>query len=476
MLSTYLLRSAHSARWLIAACCAMVLAAWATAAQAAPHPAGATVVAVLPAEGDVAATTALVEAAGARVQRWLAGPRLLVAESVSVAAAHALSALLRDSGLVLDAAPDRPRPRRGRDLHDLGEIEGVRAQWYANKVCLAGALELGVGSSEVVVAIVDDGFELGHEDLPAPAPGAWDFAGDDAEPAADALDDHGTPVAGIALARAGNERGLIGFCPECGYLPLRRGTTVLDDALAIIAAVDAGAAVINCSWGYRDPPTGVRAAIAYALEHGRGGLGAVVVFAAGNDGDDIDDVNDVSALPGVLAVMESDGEDRLRSTSNVGRSAIAAPGGSQLTTDLALGGYSPGPYTDEFGGTSGAAPIVAGTAALMIAASPGVTAAELRAQLFASAEVIAELDAFDDGLLRRVHTARAVHRAAGMEAPTFDEERCTLRAPEPETQPPWEGAACAMRPTSSAPRAWPLLVLVLVILLRRRRGRPRPRG
>ncbi|MEJ7729691.1 MAG: S8 family serine peptidase [Polyangiaceae bacterium] len=303
---------------------------------------------------------------------------------------------------------------------------------------------MSAGRPEVVLAIIDDGFDLDHEDLPEAHPDAADFADGDDHPAAGPLDDHGTAVAGIALARAGNGRGMVGFCPGCSFLPIRRGATDLDDALAIAHAVDHEASVINCSWGQSGASLAVTAAIGHAAEHGRDGKGAVVVFAAGNGGDDIEAIADVSATAGGLAVMATGPDDQLRPDSNVGRYALAAPAGGQLTTDRTLGGYAVGPYTDDFGGTSGGAPVVSGTAALFIAVAPQATASEVRAALLETADRVADDVRFEGGALRRLHAGRALARADGRDESAFTTERCAMRALGEPDRPPLE-ADCAMR-------------------------------
>jgi subtilisin family serine protease len=138
-------------------------------------------------------------------------------------------------------------------------------------------------------------------------------------------------------------------------------------------------------------------ALEYAETVGRGGLGSVVVFSAGNGGCDIVD-NGLLAYPTVIAVSATGGTDDLEWYSSFGQHVdIAAPAGV-LTTDL-VGDVGYGAwegdtaYAGPFYGTSASCPIVAGTAALMLSANPRLTAADVRAALCETAERMDLVDA-----------------------------------------------------------------------------------
>src|SRR5690606_19462091 len=162
--------------------------------------------------------------------------------------------------------------------------------------------------------------------------------------------------------------------------------------------VDAGAWVINNSWGASggDPrfqlsnfgvgviPQLVRAAFDYAETDGRGGKGTVILFAAGNSNEI---VNDYGAYESVLAVAAVDDQGLKSYYSNFGVAVdIAAPsngGLNGITTTAAPSGY-----TNSFGGTSSACPFASGVAGLILSANPELTAAEVRDILRASATKI----------------------------------------------------------------------------------------
>ena len=457
------------------ACLSGSSAAWAAPRPAIPAPDGSPreltsdVVVVLRAEDDLSALVAAAQAAGGALKTWLPGPRIVIFDAGTSEGAIRLSEAVRSQDGVLGAEPDVIRPRSSRrSASDPRSPE----QWYAEKACLPAALDVTSGRSAIVIAVIDDGFDLAHEDLGGFVAAAWDFVDDDATPEAGPLDDHGTAVLGIAAARGDNGRGITGFCPGCSVLPIRRGVTDADDARAIAHAIDAGADVINCSWGYSYPSISVTAALRHAVTDGRGGLGAVVLFAAGNEGVDIDVIHDIAATPGVLAVMATDADDRLLPGSNTGALAIAAPSGGSLTTDRTLNGYTVGPYTDDFGGTSAAAPVVAGTAGLVLSVDPTLSAGAVLDLLRATADVIPGREAADAGFLR-VHTGRAVARAANVPDPVETGEACSFRLDSAEDEADdTTSAGCAASPdvNGSAPvmGAWWLVLVVAACRLHRR--------
>ena len=126
-------------------------------------------------------------------------------------------------------------------------------------------------------------------------------------------------------------------------------------------AVDHGAKVLNASLGSLTDDLTLAAAAQYAAAHG-----VLVVAAAGNDGSATLDYP--AAFPNVLSVGASDSNDQLYAFSNTG-AAVAAPG-ENVTTG------PDGSYVSLLG-TSSAAPVVSGIAALGFAAAPDATAAQV---------------------------------------------------------------------------------------------------
>lgn len=156
------------------------------------------------------------------------------------------------------------------------------------------AWQVTTGSPDIVVAVIDDGFDLGHPALQGVRihPDARDFAGLDAQPEPDPADYHGTPVASIAVGQHGTGNAMRGVAPGCTFLPVRigfGGSAAQIDILEVFRYVSARADVVNCSFGL--PPTSFdpfarafRSEITRMAETGgRRGKGLVFVFSAAND-------------------------------------------------------------------------------------------------------------------------------------------------------------------------------------------------
>jgi subtilisin family serine protease len=237
-------------------------------------------------------------------------------------------------------------------------------EWSPVKTHAPQAWDLTTGSSSVVVAVVDTGVDAGQPDLAGRVLPGYDFVNGDA----DAGDDqgHGTAVAGVTAAAGDNGVGVAGYCWQCRILPVK----VLGAdgsgfnswvAEGIIWAVDHGARVINASLGSLTDDLTLAAASQYAAQHG-----VLLVAAAGNDASAM--LRYPAALPGVLSVGASDQNDQPYSFSNSG-AAVAAPG-ENVTTGIQ------GSYV-VFVGTSSAAPVVSGIAALAFAVAPTATAVQV---------------------------------------------------------------------------------------------------
>ncbi|GAA2637855.1 PatA/PatG family cyanobactin maturation protease [Actinomadura fulvescens] len=179
---------------------------------------------------------------------------------------------------------------------------------------------------------------------------------------------HGTAVASVLFARHGAARsgvaGVAGVAPGCRAISVPvftsgRRAAQLDLARAIDLALDAGAQVINISGGQLAGPDEAEDALARAVRRCRE-AGVLVVAAAGNDGCRCDHVP--ASLPGVLAVGACDDAGRPLSMSNFGpgsrHQGLLAPG-----HDIPVA--VPGGAATTMSGTSLAAPIVTGVAALL---------------------------------------------------------------------------------------------------------------
>ena len=275
------------------------------------------------------------------------------------------------------------------------------------------AWDAGIGGGGAV-AVIDSGVDLAHPDLAANAwrnPGesgagresngldddlngkvddwrGWDFVAGDSDPADE--NGHGTHVAGTIAALRGNGIGVAGVADGSRLMALRvlnaQGTgSVAGVIQAYGYAARAGAKVVNLSLGSSTSSRAESDAIAAHPE-------VLFVAAAGNGGDDgIGDDNDLYpeypcaySLPNVVCVAASDNRDRLATFSNYGDLSVdlAAPGVDIVST-------LPGDRYGWASGTSMATPHVSGAAALLWAASPGASAAQIKSALTVGADPIA---------------------------------------------------------------------------------------
>ncbi len=330
-----------------------------------------------------------------------------------------------------------------------------REQWYlqhqggqnlatGSHVSAEAAWDITRGNRSIVVAIIDDGFDLNHPDFSGPGKlvAPRDLRSSDGVPLPEAAgENHGTAVAGVAIAEE-NGQGIVGIAPGCAFMPIRYSGLIDDRSIEAMFgwAMNNGAAVISCSWG----PVGTRyslslrqrAAITRAALQGRDGKGCVVLFAAGNANrplnGTIDErgwpdnalqgstpwLNGFAVHPDVIAVSACSSLNRKSAYSSWGKEiSVAAPsnnavpglflpqrgfvntgplirqppGRAVLTSDrLDALGYSSGDFVRTFGGTSSACPLVAGVAALMLSANPDLTAQQVRQILQATADKIVD--------------------------------------------------------------------------------------
>jgi large repetitive protein len=240
------------------------------------------------------------------------------------------------------------------------------------------AWEIQTGSPSMVVAVIDSGMDLTHEDLAAnlwtnPSDGShgWDFRDGDNNPTDTSpnCQGHGTHTAGTIGAAGNNEIGVVGVNWRVQLMPLRvfGGTLCSGADSNIIAAVDYytsfGVRVSNNSYGGGPANQALSDAILAS--------NSVYVAAAGNNGTN----NDVSpsypasyTLDNIVAVAATDKNDLLASFSNFGQTSVdlGAPGVDILST-------LPGNSYGYLSGTSMATPHVAGAAALVLAQNPTLT-------------------------------------------------------------------------------------------------------
>lgn len=263
----------------------------------------------------------------------------------------------------------------------------------------------------VRIGILDDGLETSHPDL---APNVdllndRDFNDLDDDPSPGPGHFHGTACAGVAAARGGNGVGVSGVAPRASLVGMRliaAPTTDADEADAfafkndIIQVKSSSWGPFDNAFGYGGPGVLSQAALASAAATGRGGLGTVFLWAAGNGNLNGDDSNydGWAASPYAIAVAAIRDNGTASAYSEPGANIlVCAPsnGGQGVTTTDISGAsgynagtgqdYSNGDYTLSFGGTSSATPAVAGVVALMLQANPGLGYRDVQEILLSSA-------------------------------------------------------------------------------------------
>ncbi len=300
--------------------------------------------------------------------------------------------------------------------------------WGLKKIQAEQAWNITQGEG-IIVAVVDTGLDYNHPDIAANVwtnigeiPNnsldddgngyvddvrGWDF---DYPFSNDPMDGHGhgTHVAGTIAAISDNGIGIVGVAPKVKIMPVKALSdagpgSALALAQSLVYAAENGADVINNSWGCSEPcPDGdplIKGAFQTAYS-----LGTVVVFAAGNDSNDVSQyspVNMTNPKPIVVSAVTQD--DTLPWFTNFGVLVdVAAPGGGFTASSPA---YDPwknilslkaentgdsrlivGTNYLRNGGTSMAAPHVAGVAALILAHHPEFTNEEVRQVLRVSAD------------------------------------------------------------------------------------------
>lgn len=296
----------------------------------------------------------------------------------------------------------------------------INQAWGLKKSDAARAWSVTKGSRDIVVAVIDTGIDVKHEDLISNLwknPGesgkdangndkatndidddgngfkddvyGWNFVSNNSK-----LDDnhgHGTHIAGIIGAQAGNNKGITGIAPEVSlmilkyYDPKVPGTDNLKNTiLAIRYAVKMGAHIINYSGGGTEFSQEEHDAVAEAQKKG-----ILFVAAAGNERSNSDQHHYYPAdykLSNIISVTAIDPATQVLASSNYGVETvdIAAPGQNILSC---LPGNSYGYMT----GTSQATAFATGAAALVMAHKQSFRAEDVKKYILATGDAQTQL-------------------------------------------------------------------------------------
>ncbi len=300
-------------------------------------------------------------------------------------------------------------------------------QWYLQRINLSRAWptaldDAGQSLTTIRVAVIDTGVDLAHPDLAGHL-----LTGRNYLVAATAPDDdngHGTHITGL-IAGVLNNGGMAGVALQVKVDPLKALDAGGSGQVTIIAeairdAADSGARIINLSLQVTEDTEVLRSAVNYARSQD-----VLVVAAAGNCGVTLPcplPVTYPAAYPGVVAVAATTYYDARAYYSAVGSQLdLAAPGGASGTSILSAwpsaevlncasglrtigdANYCPAD------GTSMAAGLVTGVAALVLSVRPDLTADELQDLLKETAAPIS--GSANEVGAGRIDAAQAVRRA-----------------------------------------------------------------
>lgn len=269
------------------------------------------------------------------------------------------------------------------------DMSNTNKTWYLTAIGAFNAWETTTGTESITVAVVDNGFNLGHKEFKDKVVMPYNVWRHSAMISAQSVD-HGTHVAGTAIALADNGSGLCGIAPKCKFMPIQaaddRGrmtiTSVLD---GVLYAIYQGADVINISLGgtfsgldqypeemqrdlirnhFKEEERVWNEVSRLAESHN-----VIIVAAAGND-NVLAGIEALQRPKNIIIVSAVDKQNRQHDKarfSNYGEySTVSAPG---VDIYSAYGrGYR------SLDGTSMASPIVAGSVALMKSLNKNITA------------------------------------------------------------------------------------------------------
>ncbi|AHI05389.1 Serine protease/subtilase [Bdellovibrio bacteriovorus W] len=296
----------------------------------------------------------------------------------------------------------------------------INQAWGLKKSDAARAWSVTKGSRDIIVAVIDTGIDVKHEDL---AQNLWRNPGESGkdsngrDKATNGIDDdgngfvddvygwnfvsnnnrlddnhgHGTHIAGIIGAEAGNGKGITGIAPEVSlmilkyYDPKVAGTDNLKNTIASIRyAVKMGAHIINYSGGGTEYSQEEHDVIAEAQRKG-----ILFVAAAGNERSNSDQFHYYPAdykLDNIISVTAIDPSTEVLASSNYGVETvhIAAPGQNILSC---LPNNSYGYMT----GTSQATAFVSGAAALVMAHKQSFKAVDVKKYILSTGDAQTQL-------------------------------------------------------------------------------------
>jgi subtilisin family serine protease len=228
----------------------------------------------------------------------------------------------------------------------------------------------------VRVAVIDDGFDLEHEEFKhLEVVFSYDTASrsQDVSPRGEG-DSHGTKVAGTVFA-AHNGVGIDGIAPQASLIAIRQPDTWTSDTLlSFYLSKLSQADIVNASWRSQWLLEPVADIVADLAQNGRRGKGSAVVFSAGNSGMELTGEDSEAQLQAAVVIGAANGQGQRTRFSNYGQSVDLYVYG-KASPAVVPGGYG------RFSGTSLSAAVASGYFALLLSQAPSLTLHQLVALL-----------------------------------------------------------------------------------------------
>lgn len=256
--------------------------------------------------------------------------------------------------------------------------------WGVGRIGATFVHTMGNTGKGIKVGILDTGIDYNHPDISNNYKGGYNFIDNNTD--ARDYNGHGTHVAGIVAAED-NDIGVVGVAPDAYIYSVRildfaATGTASDIAAGLEWCMDNNMQIVNMSLGSCEDSISVERAIDVLYNHG-----VLLIAAAGNSGNAMgigDNIDNPARYKSVIAVGATDINDNRASFSSTGpKLEISAPG-----KDI----YSllPGNKYASLSGTSMSSPHVAGVAALILSADPGISNVQARIRLQMTAQNISK--------------------------------------------------------------------------------------
>ena len=272
-------------------------------------------------------------------------------------------------------------------------LQDRKASWYLDAIGAYTAWDMTQGSEDVIVAVVDNGFDLNHPEFTGKVVSPYNVLTQNSNlrpiTTKEGINAHGTHVAATAVGKCNNESGLLGIAPNCRLMPVQVGNDNPTGSMSntaiiegVIYAINNGADIVNVSLGMYAPDEVKGMSESQQLNYISNSFkeeeemwekvfekakerNCIIVFAAGND-NIISGIDPKKRNTNTVRVSAVDPDRSKADFSNFGRypslnrdySTVSAPG-------VAIYSAAPDNQYKYMQGTSMAAPIVSGTLALM---------------------------------------------------------------------------------------------------------------